>query len=107
MRLVRLIGVWFAMCLLAMVGMLGVLREKPSTAGWIAFSSNRGGTTNIYIMRPDGSGVEQLTFYVNNSQELFDPLPLDWSPNGECLVFILNQGEIRNIYFVSPFHRQI
>jgi Tol biopolymer transport system component len=35
--------------------------SAPSPDELIAFSSNRGGDFDIYVMRPDGSGVRLLT----------------------------------------------
>jgi len=50
----------------------------------IAFTSNRDGDDEIYVMNADGSGLRQLT--VNTA---FDCCP-DWSPDGSKLVFNSN-----------------
>jgi len=49
-----------------------------ATTGKIAFTSNRGGPYEIYVMNPDGSGVRKL---VSGT----DP---DWSPDGSKLAFV-------------------
>ncbi len=46
----------------------------------IAFESNRGGTTEIYIMDADGSNVRRLTFTGANSSPA-------WSPGGDQIAY--------------------
>lgn len=58
----------------------------------IAFMSNRGGGAfQIYLMNPDGSGLQQLTTIGSNE----DPA---WSPDGRHLVFTSNRGGKKDIY---------
>ena len=58
----------------------------------IAFISDRGGGGfQIYLMNPDGSGVQQLTTVGSNE----DPA---WSPDGRHLVFTSNRGGKKDIY---------
>jgi serine/threonine protein kinase/Tol biopolymer transport system component len=49
--------------------------------GEIAFTSNRGGIPQIYIMKADGSGVRQVTDIADGACQP------DWSPDGLHLVF--------------------
>jgi len=51
------------------------------SAGRIAFSSNRDGDFEIYVMNADGSGQTRLT---SNSVHDFRPA---WSPDGEQIAF--------------------
>ena len=66
------------------------LTNHPATDGapsWspdgsrIAFTSNRDGKSEIYLMNPDGSGVTRLT---NNEFDDKDPA---WSPDGNKISF--------------------
>jgi len=50
---------------------------------WIAFSSERAGSTDIWVGRRDGSGLRRLTFL-----EGFAGTPR-WSPDGEWIAFDL------------------
>ncbi len=50
---------------------------------WIAFSSDRAGSTDIWVGRIDGSGLRRLTFL-----EGFAGTPR-WSPDGEWIAFDL------------------
>jgi hypothetical protein len=57
-----------------------------STGEWIAFVSSITGNDEIYRIRPDGSGLEQLT---HNDWE-WDKHP-SWSPDGSQIVFFSNR----------------
>jgi len=52
----------------------------------IAFSSNRRGSYDIYIMRRDGSGVRRLTHSVG------DDLDPSWAPDGQEIAFERSGG---------------
>ncbi len=56
------------------------------TGEWIAFVSQETGNDEIFIIRPDGSGMRQLT---RNSWE-WDKHP-SWSPDGRQIVFWSNR----------------
>lgn len=70
----------------------------PGQNGRIAFASNRAtfispeGDYEIYTMKPDGTGLEQLTFNATDEQ-----LPA-FSPDGEEIVFESNRDGNREIY---------
>ena len=57
--------------------------EYDPQGKYIYFNSNRSGTMQLYRMKPDGSGVKQLTF-----DELNDWFP-HISPDGKKIVFSL------------------
>ena len=58
----------------------------------IAYISNQGGDGfQIYLMNPDGSGVQQVTTVGTNE----DP---SWSPDGRHLVFASTRGGEKDIY---------
>jgi hypothetical protein len=61
----------------------------------IAFTSNRDGNWEIYVMNADGSGVTRLT---NNPAE--DDLP-SWSPDGRRIAFASNRDGNREIYVMN------
>jgi Tol biopolymer transport system component len=48
----------------------------------IAFASNRNGVPNIYVIKLDGTGLEQLTTFEDGACQP------DWSPDGKKLVFV-------------------
>jgi TolB protein len=48
---------------------------------WIAFSSSRGGRFEIWLVRPDGTGLTQLTSGPNGKN-----LPA-WSPDGQWIAY--------------------
>jgi TolB protein len=53
-----------------------------STAGKIVFTSTRSGNGEIYAIKPDGSGLRQLT---NDPDMDFNPI---WSPDGTKIAFM-------------------
>jgi serine/threonine protein kinase len=55
--------------------------------GWIAFISDRGGKYEIWKVRPDGSGLVQMTH--EPGKEVIAPV---WSPDGRNLLY-----QIRNV----------
>ena len=63
---------------------LQISAQAPTTAK-IAFSSNRDGNWEIYLMNPDGSQQKRLT---QNSARDFSPV---WSPDGEQILFVSNR----------------
>src|SRR4029077_18848705 len=53
---------------------------------WIVYTQERGGSSDIYRIRPDGSGLEQLT-----DDPAFDDQGV-LSPDGRSLAFISTRG---------------
>jgi len=62
---------------------------------WLAFDSDRSGNSDIYKMRVDGSGLQQLT---RNPADDFRP---QWSPNGRQLAFHSWRSGNRDSYVMS------
>ena len=54
----------------------------PPAGDWIAFVSDRDGNSNIYLVRPDGSGLHRITDHAARESE-----PA-WSPDGRLLAFV-------------------
>ncbi|MBN1221563.1 MAG: PD40 domain-containing protein [Anaerolineae bacterium] len=61
----------------------------------IAFTSNRDGNQEIYVMNTDGSGVTRLT---NNPAEDHSPV---WSPGGWLLAFVSTRDGNAEIYVMG------
>ena len=68
--------------------------KAPSTAK-IAFTSNRDGNSEIYVMNPDGNQQVNLT---KHPAADFDPV---WSPTGEQILFNSNRDGERDLYFMD------
>jgi TolB protein len=62
----------------------------------IAFSSNREGNFDIYVMNADGSDQTVL------AQSPSDDREPSWSPDGEWIAFSSNRDENFGIYIVRP-----
>lgn len=63
--------------------------------GRIAFSSNRDGNTEIYVMNVDGSNIRRVT---NN--RAIDTTPT-WSPGGTHIAFVSERGGSPNVWRVD------
>lgn len=59
-----------------------ILSIATPTSADIVFTSDRDGSSNIYVMKDDGSNVRQLT-----DSPLYDSLPT-WSPDGSQIAFM-------------------
>jgi TolB protein len=74
----------------------------PGTNGRIAFDSDRfgGGDHNIFSMNPDGSDVQQLTFFTADQGAA---LRQAWSPDGSQLVFERRpaDGSFRHLFVMN------
>ena len=63
--------------------------------GKIAFEGTAGGSTDIFVMNADGTGVTNLT---ENPAEDFDPV---WSPDGTKIAFTSERDANREIYVMN------
>jgi TolB protein len=54
---------------------------------WIAFVSTRGGESNIYLVKPDGTNLSCLTCEIEGSQ-----VSPAWSPDSGSIVFAVASG---------------
>jgi len=85
----------------SMVVVVGAVDTKPAEAafagknGRIAFMSNRDGDFEIFTMRPDGSGVKQLT------RNKADDGIQECSPDGKKLVFASDRDEDAEIFVMK------
>ena len=65
------------------------------TSRQIAFTSDRGGTPQIYIMDAEGSNIERVSFGGN----YFDGPA--WSPIGDMIVYVSRVNQIFDIYVLN------
>lgn len=71
-----------------------VVRLSPD-GQWLAFDSDRSGNMDIYKMRVDGTGLQQLT---TNPADDFRP---SWSPDGREIAFHSWRSGNRDSYVIS------
>ncbi len=74
--------------------------QAPTTAK-IAFSSNRDGNWEIYLMNPDGSQQKRLT---QNTVNDFGPV---WSPDGEQILFVSNRDGVSDLYVMDADGKRV
>lgn len=67
----------------------------------IAFTSTRDGNSEIYIMNPDGSQQQNLTWH--SARDLAPA----WSPTGQYIAFNSNRDGIRDIYLMEANGRNV
>ncbi len=88
----------FPLLLLAAVVACGGDDEDSYTSepsGRIAFTSERDGNQEIYVMNGDGSGV------ANVSQNAANDTQPSWAPAGDRIAFISNRDEVLDIYLID------
>lgn len=84
----------FGVFTLTGIGAHTVFAKAPATAK-IAFTSNRDGNGEIYIMNPDGSQQVNLTRH-----RASDIQPA-WSPTGEEILFVSNRDGRSDLYLMD------
>src|SRR3954469_23673633 len=79
--------------LVVVAGLGAAAGSAHTTAGSapIAFTVRDRGITKLYVIRPDGTGLRQLTPKTLPKRFLGDVTPA-WSPDGRSLAFARNSG---------------
>jgi Tol biopolymer transport system component len=67
-----------------------------SRDGWLAFVSERDGNPEIYVARPDGTGIRRIT---NHGAKDLHPA---WSPKGDRIAFSSTREGKAHIYLMAP-----
>jgi len=66
---------------------------------WIAFISDKTGEDEVYLIKPDGSGLTQLT---NDAKSY--RYELEWSPDSK---YLLNSDKLMNLYLIDITTKQV
>ena len=69
--------------------------DEPTPSTWIAFTRVADGNSDIYTMRPDGSGLRRLTRHPARDT---DP---SWSPDGRQIVFQSRRNGNFDLYLIN------
>ncbi len=88
----KLLRVFFSYCL--SFGLLCSVSAKPLTTEKIIFWSSRDGSSEIYMMNPNGSQQARLT---NHRSSDFSPV---LSPTGEQILFVSDRSGERDLYIM-------
>ena len=85
----------YALSVLLVLGIFSAAFAKSPVTAKIAFTSNRDGNPEIYIMNPDGS--EQTNLTQHNAVD-YSPV---WSPTGEQILFVSDRHGTRDLYLMN------
>ncbi len=108
-------GILFTGCVILALAVVAVWPGRthatlPGPNGRIAFSSDRNGTKDIWVMNPDGSG--QALVQSDGADDFYEPYPA-WSPGGRDIAFMHewrpfnHQGNIFVMRFDGSDLRQV
>jgi Tol biopolymer transport system component len=87
--------IFYALSALLAFSILSAAFAKTPATAKIAFTSNRDGNFEIYIMNPDGS--EQVNLTEHRATD-YNPV---WSPTGEQILFVSNRHGIKDLYLMN------
>jgi Tol biopolymer transport system component len=92
------VGFWsLVVATTAVVGAAGAESRPTAQSGTIVFSSNRAGAWRIWTIRPDGSGLRQLT-QAGAAEHDVDPV---LSPDGKRLLFSSTRGGTTGVWLAA------
>ncbi len=97
MGFIRLTAFCSSLLVLFLTGMLSYARRMPSQTALLAFESQRSGNLDIYLMRPDGHLLKNLTHH-----PAYDGQPA-WSPDGKQIAFTSRRTGNLNIYIIDIY----
>lgn len=100
MKITRFFVIPILSLALIFVNVCPLFARAPKTEK-IAFSSNRDGAWDIYIMNPDGSDKVNLTRHKASD---FYPV---WSPTGEHILFVSNRDGILDLFLMDADGRNV
>ncbi len=92
----RLFGVAALAALAAVTGLVASLPAGaafPGQNGKIAFTSERDGDAEVFVMDADGSDVRQLTHNEATPDDAAWDYSPDWAPDGDALVFVSDRED--------------
>ena len=95
------LGHIFTICCCLIFGLLSPVSAKSLSKEKIVFSSNRDGNWEIYLMNPDGTRKERLTY-----DRAVDCDPVI-SPKGDQILFNSNRGGTRDLYLMDVDGRNV
>jgi Tol biopolymer transport system component len=79
-------------------GVQDIAPSRSPDGKWIAFTTNRGGTWDIYVVDTTGNGIIRPNAVVRN--DATDVLPI-WSPNSQYLAYLSNRDHNWELYIVD------
>ena len=95
----KLQNIFICCCLI--IGLLSPVSAKQLSSEKIVFSSNRDGNWEIYMMNPDGTRQERLTY---DRAGDWEPVI---SPTGDQILFTSNRGGTRDLYLMDVDGRNV
>jgi TolB protein len=85
----------FLLPLLACAAAGAALAAPEADGPWLAYTSNRSGNLDVFLIRLDGSGARNLTNHAAT-----DTHPA-WSPDGKKIAFTSERNEIQHIFVMD------
>ncbi len=95
LRKIRLFGISALVLLATLTTVVHAQETLPLEIGEVLFTSSANGNRDIFLMKPDGTGLRALT---DSDDDDYSPI---WSPDGQAILFISERDGNADVFTMN------